>query len=101
MWQSKSLGLKVGERLEYVGTGEMRNSKWKEGLWLRKGVIATIIKLNNGHSARPDIISEDFPEGIPESEAWATAILDGDKDSKIAISKLNITNWMMIEEVED
>jgi hypothetical protein len=74
----------------------MRQGEWKEGIWLKKGTEGKIIKLNKGSPPRPDIVSEEYPDGLPGTDAWATFQIDGDENAKIAISLSNIKKFKKI-----
>jgi len=97
-WDSKCLCLKVGDRLEYHGSSEMRMGDWKEGIWHKKGVNGTVIKLHEGSRPRPDIKTEDFPEGLPGTDAWATFQINGDEKARLAISLQHLKDYKKMEE---
>jgi len=101
VWKSKCLGLKIGDELEYISERTMRRGDWKKDFWMKKGEKGTIIKLNEGSPPRLDIVTEDFPEGLPSTDAWATFQFDGDEKARIAVGFDWRKEWKKIKNVGD
>ena len=97
-WETKSLKLKSGNRLEYTGDQKMRINTWKPDIWLQKGTRGTVVKLNKGSPPIPDLITEDFPDGFPSTYAWATFRLDFDPHATIAITVMNRKDFVKLKQ---
>lgn len=86
VWRKECLGLKIGDKLESISDIKYRMDTWKENFWREKGKKGIVVKLNDGSPAAPYHITEDFPEGLPATPAWATLKFDEDPNATVAVN---------------